>query len=174
MHDVYALRPPRDRPHHHCDLCRWVLALAQSSLTCAWGRAVSDEDYRQLVKNALDALKELMKSEFAAVKVSQVEGYRFSQEQLDHVYEVIKIISKKLDDSSLSMGSTINTLRADINLTAKTLSDSVSRQIEFVNERFGRLESMQAKLWGGVGVVGFITPVAVGIILYVVEHVGVK
>lgn len=131
---------------------------------------MTDEDYRSLVKNSLESLKELMKVEFAAVKASHVEGHRFSQEQLDHVYEVIKIISKKLDDSSTNINAIVETLRGDIGLTAKALATSVSKQTEFVNDRFSRLEAMQAKLWGGIGAVGFLIPVSVGVLLYILEH----
>lgn len=82
-----------------------------------------------------------MKSEFDAVKSSQSEAYRFSQEQLDHVYEFIKVNSKKLDD-------TFNVLDA----------------------RFIKIEGMQAKILGGIAVIGFLIPVAVTMMLYIVEH----
>lgn len=156
--------------YHSPNKRRCVSSVAQPSPRNSWTKTMSEEDYRLLVKNSLDSLKELVSTGFVSITNSQGEYKLFSKEQIDHVYEVIKIISKKLDDSILSATHNIEILRDDIKLTAKALADSVNKQTEHVNERFGRIESMHAKLWGGIGALGFLFPICVGIAIYILEH----
>ncbi len=140
---------------------------------------MTDEDYRLMIKSALASLEKLMSTEFLAVKNSQVEGHRFAQEQLDHVYEVIKIISKKLDEQISSFNGSFSELRAEmketastVNTTRETLANalalSVREQSQASDLRFGRLESMQSKIIGAIALASFLVPV----VLYLIEHHG--
>ena len=109
---------------------------------------MSEDDYKELVKQSISSLKELMAVEFTAIKTAQAEDHRFSEKQIDHVYEVIKILSKKMDDSFVRSDAAVASIAADVKVVS----------------------SWQYRLLGAVAVGTVLAPLAAGIIIYFLQH----